>query len=1011
MLTEASTIQKSLIGALVTAGWKHATADLVPRQDDDVLVEDWVKQAIQALNPQVGTTAQMQMAWNKVMSLVMGTQPGRLFDTNQEFYKFLVDPNSNFMLPDLPAGEQHFYLKLIDFANLSNNRFVVVSGTIPDHEVTFVGKSERRFDAVLYVNGIPLVIIETKSPTEPGVDWSKAASDIVNVYQRECAQMFIPNLLSVATDGRQLRVGSITTPVNRWFPWEDHIDRGQGPFEKCLFQAGQLLAPGHLLGILQHYVMFYKGVRGPQKIVPKPVQIEAVERILTRVEDPTKNQGLVFHSQGSGKTYTMVYAASRISKDWRRFGNPLIMIVIDRRDLQSQTKREFKAVDIGIQEATAVQDLKDKLRGNATGVHVTTVHKFKDTLHTLDRSKAVIMVDEAHRSQDGPLGTALRNAFSNATLIGFTGTPISNEDHNTRDRFGDPSDPDRVLSKYTMSQSIQDGTTLPLCIIPRYVNDQIDKIPLDTEFDEFIDDEELTAEEKAILEDRAAAIRTIFAAPRHIQVVAADIAKHFCNNVNPRGMKAQVVVWDRDLCVKMYDALTMALKSRGKTPAQIEARVVISGSGSKDTPEDWLPHCPDPAEEDRLQRRFNDPDDPFKIVIVCNKWLTGFDAPNEGVIYIDRLLRNQTLFQAVCRTNRPYDDRKRHGLVVDYTTTIKKAMNGALDLFDHGVANSVIDEDTAISRICELLDIILTKFSFVDRTASDGQQIEQAQARYNTRDELGIIPEQLQELHDLWEEIWPNAELVRRHPQCKQNYLWVVKLYQAVCLAFTQGLRDLWTAHGAHTLEIINDHIDASVRGSWPNGVILDQDTIAQMTANTDITTRRLFDQEFIRSAQDVIDHLQQQLTQELANPDCPAIYKSLAERLEALRRMIVETPEEQEAALHALTDITRQFQEAANAPDPRILLDRRIGGMTQILKKYGPEGQGREVLDNVVYKVDGELASGLLYKRWKESESGCKTVKRRIRLILKEYGIWSPGAKSAEELVQKMFDYVQENY
>jgi len=1018
MLTELSAVQAPLIRALMGIGYTHITADQVPREDNDVLVEAWVRQAIRRLNPQVQTQEHEDLAWNKALSLVLNSQD--LFTANKAFHELLMSKD-NFSLPDLPPGEQFFQLRLIDFDDMSNNDYVIVGcaqeGRERDHELSFPRTDDRsrhrRFDGVVFVNGIPLVIIETKSPTEENTSWQDAATDIAR-YQKTCAPMFVPNLLSVATDGRQLRAGSITTPAERWFPWETQESRAlTSSLQKSLLQAQQLLAPQQLLSILQHYVMYYRGAQGPRKIVPRPMQVDAVEKILLRVQDPSRNQGLIFHSQGSGKTFSMTYTASRLHKDHNRFGNPLIVVVVDRKDLLAQTKREFAAVDVQIEEATTIQDLRDKLKKGVGGVIVTTVHRFADIASAMNTSEAILLVDEAHRSQEGMLARGMRNALPNATIIGFTGTPVSDERHNTWDYFGDQTDPDRILSAYTMSDSISDTTTLPLLILPRYISSQIDKIALDAEFDEFINSEEITDEEEETLRRRGAHMRQLFAVPRHIQSVANDIAKHYTQQVMPHGLKAQVVVWDRVLCVKMYKALTSALQDRNISPSQVEVNVVMSGAGSKsipqewaDRPQEWEQHCPDARKEEELQRRFIDKDDPFRIVIVCNKWLTGFDAPNEGVIYIDRLIKKQTLFQAVCRTNRPYDGKKKYGKVVDYTGTIKKAMVGALDVLDNGTSTTLVDEDEMMRSFDTLLKEVLNEFGFVDRKASDDQQIIQAQNVFTTAGSLSAVSEQLKQLSIIYEELWPNQQL-KPHTY---NYRWAMKMYHSLRTVFGQDRQDLWNRYGPHVLMIINDHVDAAIRGRWPDGVLLDQSSIQEMLLSATTTLGKTFAPGELVTAQSSMDSLQDRLVEKLASTDCPAIYKSLAERLDSLRKMLVESAEEQEEALHQLVDIYKQFHQASRDTNSTLLLDGRVGGMTQILENYGPRGKGRDVLDGVVYKIDAELGNGLIYKRWKESSGGQKDVRRQIRLILRDYDIYDSRDHN-DELVSKLFGYVFENY
>jgi type I restriction enzyme R subunit len=1005
MFTEASTVQAPLISRLVDKGYEHIYANQVPRANTDVLVEPWVRQAIRRLNPQIQTQQHEDLAYNHILSCISSTES--LLDANRRFHRLLVGKEGNFVLPDhnLPMDQRYFPLRLIDYDTPDNNQFVVVGGDKSGQEITFIGKDRRRFDVALYVNGIPLVIIETKSCTDPKTSWRDAARDIHDVYQQKCSQMFVPNLLSVATDGRHLRIGSITADEDNWLPWEDHNSQHSSSLERCFYQAQQVLNPQTLLLILQHYVMYYAGARGSFKIIPRPIQVDAAEKILDRVKDANRHQGLVFHSQGSGKTYGMVYAASRIHRD-PETSDRLILVVVDRVDLFAQTKREFQAVDeSAVFEADSMKDLAHKIQHYQSGILITTVHKFQDQVEPLSSAPAVVLVDEAHRTQEGSLASGMRNALPNATIIGFTGTPIVGQGHNTRSAFGDASDPGRVMSAYRMSDSIADGVTLPWRVFARMVNDKIDDEALDNDFEDYAGEEGLPIQGKGALANRAANLKVMLNHRSRLEAVARDIAYDFSKRVDPRHMKAQVVVWDRATCVKMYDALRRALDDRGRQ--DIVTRVIMSGYGDKDTPPEWEPHCPTPTQEEELQRRFLNQDDPFKIAIVCNKWLTGFDAPNEGTIYIDRPMTRHTLFQAVSRTNRPYHG-KTHGIVVDYVGAVKNRLVEALQSLDKDVHAEIVDQSESKEAFIQALEKVKGHLSFIDRNRSDDEQIIQAQEHFDTPDKLALISSAVHEMHDIWEDMWPTDSL---RPY-RDDYTWVAKIHEGVRSAFGTDRKDIWGIHGAHILQIIDDHVDSGVRGSWPDGVLFDQQMLDDLRNSGSGQAAEIADDVQGQSAQEAIDSLQNKLREAMATTSSPNIYVSLSERLEQLRRMIVESTKDGDEALRKILGIRKEFEQAESlGEEADSLLDRRIGPMTEILQRHGPKDVQQETLDAIAYKIDAALRDELVYRHWGESEDGRKAVRRNIRLILIDHDAYRATEATRDELVDKLFDYARDNY
>ena len=367
--------------------------------------------------------------------------------------------------------------------------------------------------------------------------------------------------------------------------------------------------------------------------------------------------------------------------------NPTVLIVVDRIDLDTQITGTFNASDVpNLVSTDSRQELQNLLSAGARKVIITTIHKFGEAPGVLDdRDNIIVMVDEAHRSQEGDYGRKMREALPNAFLFGLTGTPINRRDRNTFMWFGSEEDEGGYLSRYSNADAIRDGATLPLHFEPRLSEIHIDEEAINTAFAELAAERDLSEADKATLSRRAASLEILIKSPERIRKVAADIAEHFTEKVEPQGFKAQVVVYDKPTCVAYKEELDKYL------PA--EASTIVMSKDARD-PQEWREWTPDRDELERIVAKFNDPADPLKIIIVTAKLLTGFDAPILYAQYLDKPLKEHTLLQAITRTNRVYPPKKTHGLIVDY-----------LGVFDDVAKAFAFDEKSvqqAISNIAEL---------------------------------------------------------------------------------------------------------------------------------------------------------------------------------------------------------------------------------------------------------------------------------------------------------------------
>ena len=523
------------------------------------MAEDWVLDALLKLNPVIAERPERaQEVLSRLRAVLLSAPNDGLVAANEEMVAWLCGRKTMRFV----GTEHHVPVRLIDFDHPGANRLVVST------EVTYrPGAEERRYDVVLWVNGFPLVVGETKTPISFNTSWLNGAKDIHDGYEVKTAGFFVPNVLSFATEGKEFRYGAIRQPPETWLPWSRTTDVPMLPgLASVLYSAALLLAPGQLLDVLRTFTLFsrHSSTAGgfEIKVIPRYPQVEAVEAIVARVRDPQRRQGLVWHHQGSGKTLLMAFAAAKL-RQTIELDAPTILIVLDRLELIEQTRSEFLSVGI---PAMKVAETKEQLRqllgaDDARGVIVTTIFRFEGAGLLNDRSNIVVMVDEAHRTQEGRLGQDMRDALPNAKFIGLTGTPISTEDRNTWATFGDPDDPGGVLNHYSVERSIADGATLPIHVETRLVDFHIDSKELDQAFDELAQAERLDEREAGMLAKRASKVDQILKSPARVQAVCADIVAHYRAKVEPLGLKAQVVAFDRECCALYHQAITALLEA------------------------------------------------------------------------------------------------------------------------------------------------------------------------------------------------------------------------------------------------------------------------------------------------------------------------------------------------------------------------------------------------------------------------------------------------------------------
>ena len=740
-------------------GWEYAYGpDIAPDSDDparsdyrQVILHGRLLDGLQAINPAVPLEKLEEVATG-----VAKPEFPVLIKSNHAFHKLLLEGVPVTYIEG--AEEKNKHVRLIDFNRVDNNHFLVAN------QFTVQGtRMNRRPDVVVFINGLPIAVIELKNPAEENADvWD--AYNQLQTYKDEISDLFVFNEALVVSDGVTARIGSLTASKEWFMPWRTIRDENDKPLleyelEKVVrgFFDRELL-----LDYMRHFVLFEQDGDGIIKKIAAYHQFHAVREAVrvtciaarrdNQQEDRatygkvvipgSRKAGVVWHTQGSGKSISMVCYAGKLLQQ-PEMNNPTIVVVTDRNDLDGQLYQTFSAATDLLKQQPIQADSRDDLREElakrqAGGIIFTTVQKFslidaEDQHPVLNlRENIVVISDEAHRSQYGhqarldtktgqyKYGYAkhLRDALPNSSFIGFTGTPISTDDRDTRAVFGD------YISIYDIQDAVDDGATVPIYYESRLAKldidrDAIEQLNMDVE--EVIEDEEdLQAREKT--KGRWAALEKLVGAAPRLEEVAADLVQHFEERTAIIEGKAMIVGMSRDICVSLFDEIVAMRpewagsrlvgrdgKSGAWDPEDGAIRVVMTGSASDRS--ELQRHLYSKAQKKRLERRFKNPEDPLKLVIVRDMWLTGFDAPCVHTMYVDKPMRSANLMQAIARVNRVFKD-KPGGLVVDYigiANELKNALKTYTDSKGRGRPANFSEE--ALAVLLEKLDIVRGMFA------------------------------------------------------------------------------------------------------------------------------------------------------------------------------------------------------------------------------------------------------------------------------------------------------------
>jgi type I restriction enzyme R subunit len=947
-------------------GWHYLSASNLPRQPQEVLLEDHLRDALIRLNPSIAAQPdRVDDVLYRLRAIVMTVRDSGLVKANEEFAAWLLGDRS------MPFGEngEHVTIRLLDFDDIEQNQFVVTQQFI-----VRAGKTEKRADLVLLVNGIPLVVIEAKTPVRSSQSWLDGAVQVHDDYEKNVPELFVPTVFSVATEGKEYRYGAVGMPVDLWGPWRLEEEDALPAMAQVEKAVGSMLRPGAVLDLLASFTA-YATHKGKQriKIIARYQQVDGVNKIVERVIAGQPRKGLIWHFQGSGKSLLMLFAARKL-RQHPALRNPTVLVVVDRIDLDSQISGTFYAADMpNLMRTESRRELQDLLAKDVRKVIITTIHKFAEADGILnDRGNIIVMVDEAHRTQEGDLGRKMRDALPNAFLFGLTGTPINRADKNTFYAFGADEDEGGYISRYGFEDSIRDGATKPLHFEPRLVELHIDQQAIEGAYRELTAG--LTDEDRDRLGKAAAKMAVLVKSPERIAAICADIAQHFLAKVAPNGFGAQVVTYDRQSCMLYKQELDRHL------PPEMSDIVMSVGSGE----DEYAPYRRDRDAEEKLLDRFRDPKDPLKILIVTSKLLTGFDAPILQAMYLDKPLRDHTLLQAICRTNRPYGEEKTHGLIVDYLGIFDDVAL-ALQFDEAGVRNAVSNIAELVGRLPGAMQRCLAYFAGCDRSLQGYEGLIAAQECLPTNATRDAFAADFSVLARIWEAVSPDPVLT----QYEKEYRWLVQVYESLKPSTGTG-RLLWHRLGAKTIELIHENVHVEAVRDDLDTLVLDAELLEAVLGAPDPT----------RKAKEVTIKLTARLRKHAGNPK----YKALAERLEDLKNRHQQGLLVSIDFLKELLELAKDVVKLERETPVEEEIDRGKAALTELFEQ-AKNGETPIMVKRIVDDID-EIVRAVRFDGWQNTHAGEREVKIALRKTLFKYKLHQDT-----ELFERAYGYIREYY
>jgi type I restriction enzyme R subunit len=945
-------------------GWVYKPADKLHRSTQDVLLEDELRAALIRLNPEIAEQPERaDEVLYRLRAVLLSVKSDGLVRANEEFTTWLRGERS------MPFGPNHEHtsVRLIDFENIGNNQCVLTNQVIFQ-----AGSQTRRFDLVMFVNGIPLVIGEAKTPTRPAISWVDGAVQVQDDYEVNVPAFFAPNVFSFATEGKTYRYGAIRQPLESWAPWREEDNNEYSGLNELQTAALGMLRPAIILDILKNFTLFATDKKHRKtKVICRFQQYHAANQIAERVVLGRVKKGLIWHFQGSGKSLLMVFAAQKLRMH-TALKNPTVLIVVDRIDLDTQITATFNAADVpNLISTDSREELRTLLAQDVRKVIITTIHKFGEADGVLNnRDNIIALVDEAHRTQEGDLGRKMREALPNAFLFGMTGTPINQRDRNTFFAFGAEEDEKGYLSRYSFEESIRDQATLPLRFESRLVELRVDKQSIDEAYANLTG--HLSEADQANLARQAARMAVLVKAPERVQRIVSDIVDHYQEKVEPNGFKAMVVTFDRQDCVLYKKAMDEILRP--------EASEIVMSVFHNET--EYKAYDRSKEDEERLLDRFRDPADPLRFLIVTSRLLTGFDAPILQVMYLDKPMKEHNLLQGICRVNRPYPG-KDYGLIVDYIGVFDDVARTLA--FDEANMQQVITNLKALhAQLPEAMQSCLAYFPNVDRALGGWEGLVAAQACLPDNETRDKFAGDFSTLSQLWEAISPDPVL----SDYEDDYRWLGQVYESVKPPSGSG-KLLWHALGAKTLDLIHENVHVERVRDDLDTLVMDADFLDELLGERD--------PEKIREVEiKVIARIRKHGN----NPKFIALGKQLEDLKNRMEQGLVNSLD----YLKQLLEIARKVLQAEKDVDPEEERQSAKAALTELFNET-KTAQTPVIVERIVADID-EIVRNVRFPGWQQTIAGEREVKQALRRVLLKYQL-----HKEQELFDKAYGYIKEYY
>jgi len=956
---ERGSVQNPIIKYAQDIGWEYINPDTALKLRNGVqfflLKEVFCNQLIK-LNPKF-------MDDRKVKDLIKNIYRIPLnIGGNFEFWEYIKGLKTIFHSEE----NRERNIKFVDTENIGNNTFHVTD------ELKFSnGMNTIRLDVVFFINGIPLLCTETKAAHK--VNGMMVALHQIRRYHSQCPELIV--ILQVYTLTHLIKFyysGTWNTSKRFVFNWKEETSGNYEQIIKTFFDKNRIIK------VLTEYILFTREDDELKKIILRPHQMRAVNKIVNRAEDKEKRLGLIWHTQGSGKTYTMIVAAQQIIKN-PIFENPTVIMLVDRNELESQLFGNLSAVGIETVEVTrSKRNLRELLSNDRRGLIVTMIHKFDKMPEKINtRDNLFILVDEAHRTTGGKLGNYLMGALPNANYIGFTGTPIDKTAYGkgTFITFGKDDPPHGYLDKYNIAESIEDGTTVTLHYTHAPNELLVNREILEKEFLDLSDLEGVSEinELNKVLE-RAVNLRNMLKNDKRVEDVAKYIKKHYEESVEPLGYKAFLVAVDREACALYKEELDKHFPSHYTE--------VVFSPDYQDI--ELKKYHLSTEEEKRIRKDFRKPEKYPKILIVTSKLLTGFDAPILYCMYLDKPMRDHVLLQAIARVNRPYQDEsgrvKPAGLIVDFVGIFKN-LEKALAFDTQDIKGIVHDVEELKGRFAELMEEARKVYLILIEGKVQDKAVEAVLEHFKNEEERQKFFVFFKELQDIYDIISPDAFL----RSYLEDFDTLLRIYKITKEAYEHTI-DIDREFSKKVAKLVQKHtVGGKIKPSLEIYEI-NEDLLKKIEESNVSDTEKIFNtlKSIDRKVKD--DALQ-----------APYLI-SIGEKAERIAKQFKEQQSSTEESLNELKKIIQEINEARKEQlEKKMPMD--IFSIFWLFKM-----EGFENAEEMANKMQGTIEEN---PHWKKSESGVREIKQKLIKVILDSG--EKDVKKVTEITNKIVKIIKE--